>query len=106
MRTDLAKSVHILPFASATARWVRGPLTTHRRLVDEHVAGARSLEHGARDATAELRDPPARFKSQSEARMAVFEFVEGFYNSTIGGAVIRRSAISHPPNTNDAIMRA
>jgi putative transposase len=38
-----------------------------------------------------------RFKTQAEARMAVFEFIEGFYNR-VGGT--HRSAISHPSHSN------
>jgi hypothetical protein len=44
-----------------------------------------------------------RFKTQAEARMAAFEFIEGFY---IAAAVIPRSVISRPSSTSDATTKA
>jgi transposase InsO family protein len=119
-----------------------------RRVVDGHdpgySAGARRLEHGARDAAAEGRDPrlqpgsqytsiefghrcreagvrPSigsvgdaydnamcesffatlecelldrhRFKTQAEARIAVFDLIEGFYNRRRRHSVLQGSGL-------------
>ena len=44
-----------------------------------------------------------KFKTKAEARMAIFEFIEGWYNPAPG--VIRRSDISHPSTTKGAPLK-